>query len=97
MNDDNTNPTPNELRDELTTLIFYWGVSHGIVSDSDKPMAKETLRAIWRLTPLLHALVNLGRNNPEALLAGWKKALGEPMPFGMAPVGWPAPDPKVKP
>jgi hypothetical protein len=52
-----------------------------VAGGSSDPGARATQRDLWELTPLLRALVRVGRSHENELRAEWERALREPMPF----------------
>lgn len=84
---------PLDMAAEAGLLMLYLGAAvAGLGCDGPLPSrqrARETAEQLWQLLPFVKALLALGREHPDALLAHWREALQEPMPFGCAPLGVP--------
>jgi hypothetical protein len=77
-----TETKPLDIEEGRSWLMFTWGA---VMSALDK--APDLRDAVWRLTAFISALSTIGERHPDETREVWVKRLGEPMPFGGAPLG----------
>lgn len=74
---------------ECVRLMLIMGAVVAVL-DHDGTNKQRSLRhELWTLFPFIKALASLARAHENEVLAAWEKALLEPMPFGLPPVGLP--------
>lgn len=100
-NDETRELTVDEL--DLDGALFQLGACQGAawsaleqcVSEPDgrrrppRSERREMADTYYRSFPLMRALAELARENPGRTKELWARALVEPMPFGLPPVGMP--------
>jgi hypothetical protein len=90
MSDDERELTVDELdvEGENQRLMFYMGAAYMALTAGNGQRVL-TSDALWKLIPYIKALAVLAEENPGRTRQLWAQTLGEPMPFGGAPVGMP--------
>lgn len=71
--------------DESLKLIFYLGAAISGLHELKHERAKDTADGLWKLLPFVKACVRVAESKNAEMVAAWRLALADPMPFGGGP------------